>query len=151
MIFPPPFFLFQKVFGFVLLGLSAFLLTVSLVFYLNSEVVSGEIIELKIIQGSNMHAAETYAPKYRYTIKDKTYEKISSSNASPPKFKVRQKITVRYLASDPNNSQINEFFELFGGSIITFCMGIGMFFLRWVMMAIQIQKLKSEEQEQKQA
>jgi hypothetical protein len=70
-----------------------------------------------------------YRPVVRFTDRNGLQQEfISSSGSNPPGYKEGEKVEILYLAKEPQNAMINEFFSLWGGSTILGGLGV-LFFL----------------------
>ena len=67
----------------------------------------------------------TYAPKISFTASDgKQYTFVSSTSSNPSPYHDGQIIKILYDPQNPNNAEINSFFDLWGLSIISLGLGV---------------------------
>ena len=92
-------------------------------FISRSHATSGEVIEL--IENSGSEGGSTYAPRVRYT--DSTgsvIEATSRTSSNPPKYQPGDKIEVLYDPETPQDFRTQDWFSLWGLSIIGVSIGV---------------------------
>jgi hypothetical protein len=78
---------------------------------------------------SRSNDSTIYSPVVQFTNKDgQAIEFVSSTGSNPPSHSEGEKVEILYHPKNPQNAKINDFFSLWGGSIILGSMG-GVFFL----------------------
>ena len=82
----------------------------------------GTVVELVSSRSDDSYV---YKPVVRFTTdQDEPIEFISDTGSNPPGFTVGETVGIFYLASDPQEAMINDFFSLWGGPLIVGGLGI---------------------------
>lgn len=104
--------------AFILLPISAFILTIlslwytysSWNFYSNGVEVQGTVVRLEAHSSSD--SGTTYSPVYSYTVDGQQYEYESVNSSSPPSREVGEVATLLYNPDNPSKARENSFWEL---------------------------------------
>jgi hypothetical protein len=84
----------------------------------------GTVLELVASRSDDSYV---YKPVVRFTTeRGESIEFISGTGSNPPGFTVGETVEIYYLAADPQEAMINDFFSLWGGPLIV--AGIGIIF-----------------------
>jgi hypothetical protein len=113
--------------GLSVLTLSGFLFVGSQKFIKNSIVANGTVTEIvqKVSKGSDNTKSYTYSPMVSFTDgSGKEYSFVSGVSSNPSPYHVGDNIKILYSPQNPYDAKIDKFFELWGGVIIAFILGI---------------------------
>lgn len=112
--------------GIAMLAGALFIYKSTISFFDEAAIVEGTIVELVPSQSRN---TTTFRPVVQFISLDgQAIEFISSSGSNPPSYSKGEVVEVLYDPADPHAAKINDFFSLWGASLILGAMG-GVFFL----------------------
>jgi hypothetical protein len=85
----------------------------------------GEVVE--VIAHESSDSMDTYAPRVRYQTDDgRTWERTSTISSSRSPYKVGQRVTVYYLANQPDHARLENEVSINGVLKFIFVFGTGM-------------------------
>jgi hypothetical protein len=96
-------------------------------FLKDSVSVNGTVVELvqKIGSGGKGFTGYTYSPEVSFTTSDgEGYIAVSNFGSNPPAYSAGQEVNILYNSKNPYDIRINNFFEIWSASLVSFIMGV---------------------------
>ena len=109
----------------------------------HSASATGTIVDLLDVLDAEDNS-HTYAPVFRFTADGGTAYTITSHNSTnPPEFSIGEKVTVRYLPSNPAGARIQSFFQLWFVSAMFGSIGLAFLLTGYVLHRTARRKLRT--------
>jgi len=111
--------------GIALLTLSGFLFYQRVAFIASADRAEGEVTDLEHVRSSSKNNTDgTWRPRVQFRAPSGAFiEFTSSSSSGTPRYEVGESVGVFFQPSDPRDLLLDDWFELWGGTLIAGLIG----------------------------